>query len=430
VSGPPPPRIALVSDFREEQWHSMDLVSELLLLGLRDTRLRAVDATELCPRLVRRASRLPLANRVRRVATADRLVNRFWDYPRWLRSQAADFDLFHIVDHSYAHLTADLPAGRALVMCHDLDAFAAALPGAGTRSPLARAMATRLLAGIRRAARVVCGSRATSDALVEAGVVPAERVVIVPYGIHPMFSPRRDWLADAEAETLLGPIDAEVPEVLHVGSVVPRKRIDVLLNVFAGVRTRHSRARLVRVGGPLTAAQQRQAARLEVADHIVTLPFIDRRVLAAVYRRAALVLQPSEREGFGLPVAEAMACGTPAVASLVPALCEAGGYAAVYCRVGDLRVWTDTVNGLLDERERRPEIWERRQADSLHASRRFDALAHARGMLHVYRGLLPGRVPEFEWHDDSSGRSNLSTVASAQVEDRPLQAEAALVAAR
>jgi glycosyltransferase involved in cell wall biosynthesis len=65
--------------------------------------------------------------------------------------------------------------------------------------------------------------------------------------------------------------------------VVPRKRIDLLLDVFAAARTRHTRARLVRVGGPLTGAQQRQARALGVADHIVTLPFIDRRVLAAVY---------------------------------------------------------------------------------------------------------------------------------------------------
>ena len=108
------------------------------------------------------------------------------------------------------------------------------------------------------------------------------------------------------------------------------------------------------------------------------------------------MLQPSDREGFGLPVAEAMACGTPVVASLLPALCEAGGYAAVYCRVGDRQVWTDTVNGLLDERARRPEMWERRRADSMHAARRFDALSHARGMIEVYRDMLPGRIPEFE----------------------------------
>jgi hypothetical protein len=41
-------------------------------------------------------------------------------------------------------------------------------------------------------------------------------------------------------------------------------------------------------------------------------------------------------------------------------------------------------------------MWERRQADSLHASRRFDALANARGMLQVYREMLPGRIPEIE----------------------------------
>jgi glycosyltransferase involved in cell wall biosynthesis len=323
-------------------------------------------------------------------------VNRFYDYPRWLRAQAADFDLFHIVDHSYAHLAADLPPHRTLVMCHDLDAFEAALPGRRGRSPVARAMASRLLAGVRLAGRVVCGSRATRDALIEEGIVPASRIVVVPYGVHPTCSPRPDLQGDAEAEALLGPVDPEVPEILHVGSAVARKRIDVLLDVFAAVRARHSRARLVRVGGPLTDAQQRQARRLGLAGAIVAMPFIDRRVLAAVYRRAALVLQPSDREGFGLPVAEAMACGTPVVASLLPALSEAGGYAAVYCRVGDRRVWSETVNGLLDERARRPEMWQRRQADSLHAARRFDTLTHARGMLEVYRSMLPGRVPALE----------------------------------
>src|SRR6185369_1024937 len=159
------------------------------------------------------------------------------------------------------------------------------------------------------------------------------------------------------------------PELLHVGSAVARKRIDVLLDVFAAVRVRHTRARLVRVGGPLTRAQQRQATRLGVADHIVTLPFIDRRVLAAVYRRAALVLQPSEREGFGLPVAEAMASGTPVVASRIPALVEVGGRAATYCPVGDVRAWVAAISELLDERVASPTDWRARCSASLAQAR-------------------------------------------------------------
>ena len=65
------------------------------------------------------------------------------------------------------------------------------------------------------------------------------------------------------------------------------------------------------------------------------------RTLAAVYRRAALVLQPSEAEGFGLPVAEALACGTPVLASDLAVLREVGGEAAVYRAVGDVPAWSD-----------------------------------------------------------------------------------------
>ena len=78
---------------------------------------------------------------------------------------------------------------------------------------------------------------------------------------------------------------------------------------------------------------------LGFGDAIVVLPALDRSTLAAVYRRCALLLMPSEREGFGLPVLEALACGTPVVASDAPALREVGGYAAAYCPVDDLEAW-------------------------------------------------------------------------------------------
>ena len=139
----------------------------------------------------------------------------------------------------------------------------------------------------------------------------------------------------------------------------------------------------------MTPAQQEQAGRLEVAEAIVELPFLDRRGLAAVYRRAALVLQTSEREGFGLPVAEALACGTPVIASDLPALREAGGIAATYCRIGDLDAWAAAAEILLEERAEMGLASTTRCLEALAHSRRFSLDAHVRGILTVYRDVVP-----------------------------------------
>ena len=130
------PRVAVVSDLREEHWPSMDLVAEVLVSGLEAGGDRAVDPFHLCPPMTRRLTRVPWLGRRALLNTTDRVINRYWDYPRWLRGQIDRFDLFHIVDHSYAHLASTLPAGRSIVMCHDVDAFAGVLPGAAP--PLGR----------------------------------------------------------------------------------------------------------------------------------------------------------------------------------------------------------------------------------------------------------------------------------------------------
>jgi glycosyltransferase involved in cell wall biosynthesis len=384
-------RVAVVADLREERWHSMDLVADVLVSSLEATGDGAIEPCRLCPPMVRRLTRLPVLGSRPLVDTTDRVINRYWDYPRWLRRQAGRFDIFHIVDHSYAHLAAVLPAGRSVVMCHDVDAFAGVLPGSAA-SPVSRAMGRRLLAGLRAAARVVCGSAATRDALVAHGLLAESRVTLVPYGVHPAFAPGPDRPADAEAARWFGPPAGGSVDLLHVGSTIPRKRIDVLIETLAAARRHHPAARLLRVGGPLTEAQTQLAHRLGVAAAIVSLPFLDRRTLAAVYRRATLVLQPSEREGFGLPVAESMACGTPVLATDIPALREAGGTAAVYCRVGDLDAWGTALSLLLDERARDARAWVRRRQAALAHAGRFTPAAHARAMTAVYAGLLPANA--------------------------------------
>jgi glycosyltransferase involved in cell wall biosynthesis len=382
------PRVAIVSDLREERWHSMDLVAEMLLLNLKAPDLRLVDPTELRPVMVRRVTRLPWGP-VSFAETADRIINRVWDYPRWLAARRDEFDVFHVVDHSYANLVHALPANRTIVTCHDLDAFAGVLPGTRGGTLVSRALAHRLIEGLQAAARIVCVSEAGRDQLVAQDIVAASRVTVIPNGVHPTCSHRPDARADRGAAELLGPVDPTAIELLHVGSTISRKRIDVLLESFAVLRRLWPSLRLIRVGDTFTPAQERQVRQLGLVDAVTVLPFVDRRVLAALYRRATMLLQPSEREGFGLPVAEAMASGTPVVASHIPALVEVGGRAATYCPVGDVRAWVAAISELLDERVASATDWRTRCTASLTQARRFSWREHARRMTELYRDLLP-----------------------------------------
>ena len=183
------PRVAIVSDLREERWHSMDLVAEMLLLNLKAPDLRSVEPTELRPSMVRRFTWLPLVGSTSLAERADRITNRVWDYPRWLETRREEFDVFHVVDHSYAHLVHALPAGRTIVTCHDLDAFQGALPGSHGGTFVSRALAHRLIEGLQAAARIVCVSQAGRDELVSYDIVPPSRVTVIPNGVHPTCTP-------------------------------------------------------------------------------------------------------------------------------------------------------------------------------------------------------------------------------------------------
>jgi glycosyltransferase involved in cell wall biosynthesis len=195
-------------------------------------------------------------------------------------------------------------------------------------------------------------------------------------------------LADAEANRLLGHADANTVEILHVGSTIQRKRIDVLLRVFAAVQKEFPGARLIQVGGRLTSEQTKLAEQLGIEGAIIVLPHLERNVLAAIYRRAALLLQPSEREGFGLPVIEALACGTPVVASDLAVLREVGGEAVVYCAVGDITSWAESATELLVERSRESEQWRKRRAAAIAQASKFSWAEHARQMVTLYQEVL------------------------------------------
>ncbi len=393
-----PTRLAVVCDPPEEGWASMDLTGEMVLRHLAARHAEALAPERFCAPYRHRITRLPLVGQRGAARNVDRLLNRFHDYPCALAAtvKTQQFDLFHIVDHSYSQLVHVVPPGRAVVTCHDLDTFRCLLePEREPRPFWFRALTRRILAGLRRAAAVACDSHATRDALIAHGIQPAERAHVVYLGTHPECTPDADPTADAEAARLLGPVREDAPpDLLHVGTNIARKRVDVLLDVFAAVRASHPGARLLKAGGALPPDLARRAAALGVTDAIVTLPYFsplssrDRATLAAVYRRAALVLQPSEAEGFGLPVAEALACGVPLLASDIPVLREVGGDAPVYRPVGDVAAWTAAALSLLSERRAHADAWLSRRASGLDRARLFSWSTHADRLAEIYGEVL------------------------------------------
>jgi glycosyltransferase involved in cell wall biosynthesis len=337
-------RLAVLADFPEEGWPSMDLCAEMLAAHVGPASGGRVAADRLCPTYRRLFGAIPGFRSWHFGRNADRLINRRWIYPRFVRARRGGFDAFHVVDHSYAHLVHALPADRTGVFCHDLDAFRCLLePDREPRPRWFRRAAQRTLAGMRAAALVFHGTREVGRRLEALGLVDPDRLVLAPYGVAAEFGP------DPTPADRDGPLPPATTFLLHVGSTIPRKRIDVLLEVFGRVRKRREDLRLVQVGGEWDREHAARIERLGVGASLEQLRGVSRETLAGLYRRAALVLQPSEAEGFGLPVVEALACGAAVVASDLAILREVGGGAATYCPVGDVPSWVETVERLLDD---------------------------------------------------------------------------------
>src|SRR5207253_2917031 len=116
-----------------------------------------------------------------------------------------------------------------------------------------RALVRRTLRGLQQAAVVFHNSVQTRRQIEHHGLVDPARLVYAPLGVAAEFTP---------APAGNPPRPGGAPFLLHVGSCIPRKRIDVLLDIFAAVRRAHPDLRLVKVGGTWTPAQREQLDRL------------------------------------------------------------------------------------------------------------------------------------------------------------------------
>lgn len=216
---------------------------------------------------------------------------------------------------------------------------------------------------VRRAARVLTVSERTKRDLVELWGVAADRIVVTPNGVDPVFRPSQPG-DPGPSNSLL-----QSRYVLAVGAIQTRK------NQLAAFDAADAVGFPLVVAGPekdraLAAELRARGARVE--------GYVDAERLADLYRGAACLVQASRYEGFGLPVLEAMASGTPVVAVHEPALEEVAGAAAVFVPEDRL---ADGIRQALAERDRLV-------AAGLERARAFSWRATAEKTLAVYQEIL------------------------------------------
>lgn len=266
----------------------------------------------------------------RRAGRLARAWHKYVGYPlaAGRAARAPGGRVVHVLDHSFAHLLAGVPArgGFKVATVHDL----APMRDGAELTASQQARFRRTVENLRRADLVLADSRHSADEAVALLDLPPERTHVLSLGVSvERFQPsanggvpppawRKDW--------------AGKKVVFSVGAAIRRKNLGVLPAVFQALQTSTSKQEmaLLRVGQPLPTALRDELRAVLGPENVVELGLAPDAELVAAYQHADALLFPSRLEGFGFPVLEAMAAGCPVVCTNVTSLPEVGGDAALY----------------------------------------------------------------------------------------------------
>lgn len=271
----------------------------------------------------------------------ERWLVRLWyrlRLPLPIERWTGPLDLFHAPDFFLPPTRAGTPT---LVTVHDLSYVR--LPET-TMPGMERHLNTWVPASVERASHVIAVSEATRQDLIELYDTPLQKISVLYHGVTAEFQPIEDpaCLATVRRKYGLG----DKPFILSVGTIQLRKNYRRLIQAFARLDpTLH----LVIVGGKGWYCEDvfAEVSRQQLTERVHFLGFVEEGDLPLLYNTADLFVYPSLYEGFGLPVLEAMACGTPVVAADASALPEVVGQAGLLVDPYDVEAMAEVMAHLL-----------------------------------------------------------------------------------
>lgn len=180
---------------------------------------------------------------------------------------------------------------------------------------------------ISRADRFIVNTFAIRQELMDFLTIPSEKIEVIPLAPSgKYFSVNKDA---GEGRSYVDKFTTG-PYILYVGTIEPRKNLQVLLKAFKLIRSRF-KLKLILAGGNgwLYDDILKMPQTLGIKEDVIFTGYVDEKTMLYLYNFASVFVYPSVYEGFGIPVIEAMACGTPVVISAIPSLREVAGEAAV-----------------------------------------------------------------------------------------------------
>jgi glycosyltransferase involved in cell wall biosynthesis len=270
---------------------------------------------------------------------------------------------------------------RHLLTVHDMTFFS--MPQMHIRLRRSRPFRRAVLASIKRADRVHVPSKAAlAEVLSFVPEVGMARISVIPHGVGDSFGPKpEEELREVRRRLRLPPA-----YILHVGPIEPRKNVARLVDAYERLLLDHDIEERLVLAGRLGWQWEPVQARLEaptIRDRVHRVGYVSDRDLPYLYAAARLFVYPSLHEGFGLPPLEAMACGTPTVASRAPALAENLKDAAELVDPTDLPALVAAMRRLLLD----PELAARHRKAGLERAKGFGWEDTARRMLACYEEL-------------------------------------------